>query len=265
MWSIVSLTNNYTYDVGLELAVLKNTVLQPAALPSFSGNRTAAMSIPYLGTVYFKDLGSTPLGPSSKASGVVILFNDLAWVFRYVNDGQLSVTVNADGTLAFSSPSGDDINPVTLTDLAGNMKTWVNQRYVTAMSGGGLDPPNVAIITSSQTIGANELFTLIWIDKPLGKFALRTAGGQYVTAVGGGGIGGSINWPIQTDRTGAGDWELFTFKVQADGRYAIRTFGGNYLTAVNGGGIGIGGNQTPVHTDARTAGPWETFSFIPSV
>lgn len=97
-------------------------------------------------------------------------------------------------------------------------------------------------------------------------FALRTAGGDYVTAVNNGGVGGPNNdsSPIHTDATEIGDWETFAFNVNnniSPRTVTIQTWNGNYLTAVNGGGVG-GANNVPVHTNAKQIGPWETFSVL---
>lgn len=116
MWTINTITNNYVNEISVNFVVLKSTSLQVSSIPLFGGARTVALNIPYLGAVYFQDIGNKPLGPSSQTWGVLISFNELDWVFRYEGAGQLNIVINADGTLAFNSPTGGNISPVTLAN-----------------------------------------------------------------------------------------------------------------------------------------------------
>ena len=93
--------------------------------------------------------------------------------------------------------------------------------------------------------------------------ALRTNGGNYVTIVDGGGLGGPNNGPgavaLHTDAAAAGPWEQFQVVwVPGSNHVALKTEDGHYVTAINGGGIGGPNDQTcPVHTDATAIQGWE--------
>ena len=143
--------------------------------------------------------------------------------------------------------------------------------YLSAVNGGGLGGPNsgptaVALHTDATVAGPWETFTFVWLGEagePYGPFALRTANGNYVTAVNGGGIGGPNDGtaPIHTDATTIGAWETLQINFLPNNQVTVQTADGRFLTAVNGGGIG-GPNTTPVHTDATSQGAWEVFSLI---
>jgi hypothetical protein len=148
-----------------------------------------------------------------------------------------------------------------------------NHHYLTAVNGGGLEtvtsgwPP--AVLNSNATKrGPDETFTWVWVEAQdnfsRGSFALQTANGNYVTAVNGGGVGGSNEGssPFHTDATHYSTWEHFVI-VPVDEKLlniALQTASGNYVTAVNGGGIG-GPNESPsvLHTDAISVRAWEIF------
>lgn len=140
--------------------------------------------------------------------------------------------------------------------------------YVSAIGGGGLGGPDtgptaVTLHTDASAAGPWETFTVIWLDSTYTKFALRTSGGRYVTAVQGGGIGGpdDKSSPIHTDATGIAEWERLTFTFLPRNRVTIKVPDGRFLTAVNGGGMkGIDG--APMRTDAVTRGAWEVFTLI---
>jgi hypothetical protein len=138
--------------------------------------------------------------------------------------------------------------------------------FVTIVNGGGFGGPNsgpgvVALHTDAKIAGPWEQFRLEWLEG--NNLALKTASGNYVTAVNGGGISGSndASCPVHTDATDpTGTWQQVTLNYDQDTQIGtIQTVNGYYLTAVNGGGIG-GANNVPIHTDATTIGPWETFS-----
>lgn len=86
--------------------------------------------------------------------------------------------------------------------------------YVTAVDYGGIGGPNSSaspIHTDATKAGPWEIFTIVWL--PLGKCALQTEDGHYVTAVNGGGWGGqdtANKYPIHTNATAIGPWEIFT-------------------------------------------------------
>jgi len=94
---------------------------------------------------------------------------------------------------------------------------------------------------------------------PDGKYAIKTATGNYLTAMRGGGLNGSD--VFHTDGRRIDAWEKFALQRQSDGTYAIQTATGNYLTAVGGGGIG--GGRGAVHTNATAIGSWEKFKLVP--
>jgi hypothetical protein len=268
MWTVNTITNNYTVEVSINYVVLSGTSVQTVSFPPLGDDRTVALNVPYIGIAYFKDIGTTPLGPSSQTYGVLITYNELNWVFRYDGEGQLNITINEDGTLTFSSPNGGTIYAITLNSFSGYMQTYSGVNYVTTVNDGGLGATaNVPIRTNATTIGEYELFTIEWIDIKQGYFALHTADGKYVTAVNGGGIGGPNNdeYPIHTDAQWMSTWEYLEFIIQENGKYAIRTKSGYYWTAVNGGGWGEAANAYPIHTDASRLGGWERFKLIPAL
>jgi hypothetical protein len=143
-----------------------------------------------------------------------------------------------------------------------------NGHYLTMVNGGGLGGPNtgpgaVAMHTDATVAGPWERFQLEWVGGT-SNFGLKTANGNYVTAVNGGGIGGpnDASSPVHTDATAVGPWEQLTINYDPLTQLAtIQTEDGHYLTAVNGGGFG-GPNNVPIHTDAVVLGPWETFSAV---
>jgi hypothetical protein len=93
------------------------------------------------------------------------------------------------------------------------------------------------------------------------KYAIHVAGGEYLTAVNGGGIGEPANkLPLHTDATQIGPWEVFTLAQTNDGYITMQTSDGHYVTAVNGGGIGEASNSLPLHTDASQISVWEKFT-----
>ena len=146
---------------------------------------------------------------------------------------------------------------------------------VTAVAGGGLGgtppPGGVALQTDRRVADVWETFRVILQpgSPPLGtgmRFALQTSGGQYLTAVNAGGVGGrdDATCPIHTDAGTAALWEGFTLEIDDTVHpptARIKTETGNYVTAVNGGGINGGADQ-PIHSDAVAIGPWEQFLFL---
>lgn len=112
-------------------------------------------------------------------------------------------------------------------------------------------------------------------DPPAGAVvaAIQTAAGNYLTAVNGGGLGGSTTGPtavpFHTDATVVGPSE--TFKIvwlnTTYTQFALQTSDGHYVTAVNGGGMGGPNDESsPIHTDANSVGIWErlTLNFLPN-
>ena len=145
-----------------------------------------------------------------------------------------------------------------------NIKMPDGEHFLTAVYGGGIGPaPNNGLATNAATPGPNETFGLLVQDAIAGSFALKTAAGDFVTAVEAGGIGPSA-LPLNTDRTAPLAWETFGFNVISTTNpwtVQMQCANGAYVTAVNGGGIGDGGtNTTPIHTDANAIGKWEIFT-----
>jgi len=141
----------------------------------------------------------------------------------------------------------------------------VNGHYLTAASGGGIGGANdVPFHTDAATSGPWEQFTLVPVDPAKNQYALRTASGNYLTVVNGGGIGGpdDATCPIHADATVASNDERFYVTGPLGSQVAIRTYNGNYLTAINGGGWTEAANHHPVHTDASAIGPWETLTLV---
>ena len=143
--------------------------------------------------------------------------------------------------------------------LTGAMRTQ-NGHYLTAVGGGGLGGPNsgpgVAALHSDAAFpGEWETFRLEWTDRTKCEFLLGTSNKTYVTAVGGGGIGGPNNGlaPFHTDARQPSGWEMFkiTFREGSADAF-IQTANGRFVTAVGGGGVG-GPNTVPIRTDTVNA------------
>lgn len=89
-----------------------------------------------------------------------------------------------------------------------------------------------------------------------GEFAIRTRSGNYVTALGGGGL--AVEPTVTTAATIAKPWEQFRIAVADPAPLhdkAIQTSSGNFLTAVGGGGR----TSDVLHTDATQIRDWERF------
>jgi hypothetical protein len=143
-----------------------------------------------------------------------------------------------------------------------------DNRILRPINGGGA--PGVALHSDAVTAAQWENFKLIIesgsLASPPFKFALQTSGGQYVTAINGGGVGGPNDetCPFHTDAATANAWEGFTFTIDDSVNppvVTIQTETNNYVTAVNGGGVN-GGNAQPIHTDQTAIGDWEKFTFL---
>lgn len=92
-----------------------------------------------------------------------------------------------------------------------------------------------ALINLDRPAEARKWAKLALIEQDDGSYAMQTVNGNYVTAVGGGGIP-----PLDPVTTGPSDvfhtdavhvqsWEKFEILDQGDGTYAIQTFAGNYI------------------------------------
>jgi hypothetical protein len=109
----------------------------------------------------------------------------------------------------------------------------------------------------------------------LGRVAIRTSGGFFVTAIGGGGGPTEPNcnpgWvALHENATSIGPWETFKLvpaptTVAGQRAYAFRTSDGDYITAVNGGGMGENGTNpsSQLITNATSIGAQEEFRIIP--
>ncbi|MGB8907328.1 MAG: hypothetical protein WCC84_01130 [Candidatus Cybelea sp.] len=124
-----------------------------------------------------------------------------------------------------------------------------------------------ALNNDATTIGPWETFTLVSVTSE--KYAFQTIYGDYVTAVAGGGIGGSVKryGPLQTNGKRIGRSEKFQIVALGSNppQVAIQTPDGeHYVTAVAGGGMG--GCRfnliEPFQTDAARIGEWEEFTLV---
>jgi hypothetical protein len=144
----------------------------------------------------------------------------------------------------------------------------VDARIVTAVDGGGgasagaCGPDTVALDTSATTVGPYQKFTLLSLGDQ--QYALRTAGGQYVSAVSAqaGLTTAAQKSPLHLDAHRVDRDENFTL-VPAGDSVAIQTPDGvHYVSAVGGGGC-AGSESLPFRTSAQTIGDAETFSIVP--
>jgi hypothetical protein len=157
------------------------------------------------------------------------------------------------------------------TPLVGAIQTSDGVHYLYAVDGGGLGGPpywglGAAALNTNRTQASSwETFTLVQLNSE--QFELQTSGGDWVTAVNGGGVGGlnDNTSPIHSDATQIStDTTFIITPIDALGHVTLQTCDGYYVTANNSGGIG-GPNNVPVHTDApitRAPGAWETFNFV---
>jgi hypothetical protein len=139
------------------------------------------------------------------------------------------------------------------------IRTYLKNTYLTARDGGrhSFD----AVITAATTLGPNEKFKLTTLQPDY--TTIQTPQGYYVSAVGGGGLGGdfSASEVLQTERTALADDVLFVLFGPGIGGYStIRTFNEHFLTALGGGGKTTGA----FHTDATVANTWEDFWVLKS-
>jgi len=160
--------------------------------------------------------------------------------------------------------------------VIGSIQTQ-NGHFLTAINGGGLGDPfsapdGVALSTGATRARRLERFQLVWVDRSAGTFALRTVDKHFVTAAGGGGIGGpnSELSPIHTDSKTKGPWDQFRITLLYNGEIPLNYVtiqtpdGEHYLSAVNGGGVGGSTSDAPIRTDATSIGPAEVFRIIPT-
>jgi hypothetical protein len=101
-----------------------------------------------------------------------------------------------------------------------------NGPFITAVNGGGMSGPDDSTCPFHTNLlrpswpgtgpGAWERFTLEAVDPAAGRIALKTVNGNYVTAVNGGGTGGSNSTPIHTDAFWIKDWEIWSMYLTTD-------------------------------------------------
>ena len=139
--------------------------------------------------------------------------------------------------------------------------------YLTAVNGGMLAGPGTALAalrTDATVAGPWQTFTVVWVDSAHTQFALQTSDGHYVTAVGGGGMGGPNNnsTPVHTDAKTIGPWETLTLNFLPNNQLTIKVPNGRFLTAVNGGGMTGPTPSSPIQTTAVHHAAWETFTLV---
>jgi hypothetical protein len=144
------------------------------------------------------------------------------------------------------------------------IQTVSKGNYLTAVGGGGRITD--VVHTDKTQPGSTEKFRLVPYPQAgpsytPGLYAIQTASGNYLTAVGGGGRTTDV---VHTDATKIAAWEQFRLQVLTGpyGAYAIQTVKGNYLTATGGGGHNT--DPPAVHTDATSIGDWEKFWLLKS-
>lgn len=168
------------------------------------------------------------------------------------------------------------------TTMTGLIQTSDGIHSFYAVNNGGLggppffpgQPGAAALNTNRTQAQAWEIFTLVQLANQ--RFRLQTSGGDWVTAVNGGGIGGPNDntSPIHTN-AGASEVGLATIFIitpvgSTPDDVTIQTCDGHFVTANDGGGFfgpDQGAGLIPIHTDAptsRAAGPWETFTLVPT-
>lgn len=170
------------------------------------------------------------------ACGLVLAF--LALSIGFADDSPGSVTIN---------PIAEETAPSQTSDQP--PADDVHERGVVPnVVRPGLTPQVLAPLQSAP----------LSISALPGNVAIQTFGGNYLTAVGG---GGRITDVFHTNATAIGSWEMYRlFLVLGGGvppKFAIQTASSNYITAVGGGGR----SSDVLHTDAKQVQSWETFSF----
>ena len=149
------------------------------------------------------------------------------------------------------------------TAYPGHVFIWTAGGYyfLSAPDGGG-HINNTAIQTEIHyapgTILGDWLKFTLWSDS-VGHFAFQTSGGNFITAVNGGGLSGNA---IHTDATSIAAWEEFQVTATPVREFclSIQTNSRNYLTAV-----GQGGQLTDaIHSNAVNVSTWEAFFLVKS-
>jgi hypothetical protein len=137
------------------------------------------------------------------------------------------------------------------------LRTTLKNTFLTARDGGHhtID----ALITAATAIGPNEKFKLTSFQPDF--ITLQTPLGFFVSAIGGGGLGGDHDPTqiLQTERTVVADDALFRLVGPfVDGSFYVRTLNDHLLTALGGGGK----TTAAFHTDATVPNTWEMFRMV---
>jgi len=139
------------------------------------------------------------------------------------------------------------------------IRNYLKDFLVTARDGGNHSVDALVSNVADAAIGPNETFT--FFPRSATQATIRTSKGFFVSARGGGGIGGTNDDTLtfQTERRQLADDVLFRLDGPApDGTMTIATLDGHFVTAVGGGGK----STRAFHTDATTASTWEKFYIV---
>ena len=199
-------------------------------------------------------------GPQSEASELNMrghaMRQDFPPRFRSLSIS-LCLLLGLNMAIAFAQQPSFTLNGAIQTS-AGN--------FFTAVNGGGQGGAGgEALSTLSTVAGPNETFQLVWQNRQQCKFALTTRDGHFVTAMNGGGVGGTNSGlsPMHTDATSVRQWENFGLLIQPDGISTfIRTADGQHFVTAAGGGS-VNGTGMPFGTTATSVGAFEQFSLSP--
>jgi hypothetical protein len=174
---------------------------------------------------------------------------DARWTRSGYNpmDQVLTITLSGNSVSIFRQDPNVPGNTCTYTGTVGSDGVTVTGEYTCNDRGNKIGPVPWSARINCTGGTQNPALT--------GKFGIRTVNGNYLSAVGGGGIRGP--GAINTDATQVSGWETFTLVPQSDGTFAIQTSRGTYLTAMRGGGLT--GTDT-IHTDATRIDAWEKFT-----
>jgi hypothetical protein len=134
-------------------------------------------------------------------------------------------------------------------------RTYLKNHLITARDGGhhSID----ALVSNATSIGPNEKFTLELTSSNVDT-TIKTAGGFYLSARNGGGIGGGQDdtQTFQTERTVPAADAVFRLRGPAtNGVWTIETVNHHFVTALGGGGK----STRAFHTDATNPSTWESF------
>lgn|SRR5678816_595007 len=120
------------------------------------------------------------------------------------------------------------------------LKAVINQRYISAEYGGGVEPNQLALTANREEVLGFETFEQVSL--PNGCFALQTHNGNYITA--------DVDGSIRSNAIEIGAWENFSREGNK-----IKTFHGTYLTAR------IDKMLVPIET-TENKDIWEEFDII---